>query len=387
MKKVFISSTMRDLGAERQAAKTAVEALRQKPVMAEDFGAKPYSSQMACLEGVRQSDVFIAVLGFQYGFVSKAGVSVSEEEFNEARRRGLPILVFVMEGDLEPQQKEFFGRIGKYEEGYFVDFFETAHALQTKVTRALYDLIGQPEVTTLTANTAARHLAKYVGRLSNVTPHIPLLGAVMFPARQGEEYLSLLDMARMEIKEKLMQSALFGKGAILRPSAATEAIDGEGHLGFMQKGPHGQLASSVEFFPDGTLVWSSLLEPEDHRDFRGLDLVKQYVIDQDDVERRLATFAAFAGGYYDGLEAAPTLSSFFATVVLRNVNGKWFGHHPKNPTSSMSMPMDDMGDPMLVPPEPLKVARAELGEPRKLAAKLVALTERTFKARNRLYGQ
>jgi hypothetical protein len=124
MKNVFISSVMKGFSAERQAARKAVESLRMTPVIAEKFGAKPHSSQLACLEGVRASDIYVLILGAKYGFVAQSGLSATEEEYNEARRRGLPVLVFVQNIEREPKQQEFFDRIGGYESGYFPAFFD-----------------------------------------------------------------------------------------------------------------------------------------------------------------------------------------------------------------------------------------------------------------------
>src|SRR5437588_11991224 len=93
--RIFISSVMRDFAPERAAAREAVIRLRHKPVMAEDFGAQPVSSQTACLEGVRSSHIYVGIFGPRYGYVApRSGLAATEEEFNEARRRGLPILCF-----------------------------------------------------------------------------------------------------------------------------------------------------------------------------------------------------------------------------------------------------------------------------------------------------
>ena len=92
--RVFISSVMRDFGHVRSAAREAISSLRQQPVMAEDFGAQPVSSQTACLDGVRSSDIYVGIFGERYGYVAKSGLSATEEEFDEARKQGLPILCF-----------------------------------------------------------------------------------------------------------------------------------------------------------------------------------------------------------------------------------------------------------------------------------------------------
>lgn len=53
---VFISSVIRNFESYRAAAKKAVTLLGHVPVMCEDFGARPYSSQEACMTEVEQAD-------------------------------------------------------------------------------------------------------------------------------------------------------------------------------------------------------------------------------------------------------------------------------------------------------------------------------------------
>lgn len=143
-RRVFISSVIRGFEAERRAARAAVESLRLQPVMAEDFGAQPYSPQVACLEGVRSSDVYVGVFGARYGHVGASGKSATEEEFEEARLRGTPISCFVQEGTKEPPQDAFLRRLKQYETGYLVAPFATPAVLSLAVVQSLNDQIGRP---------------------------------------------------------------------------------------------------------------------------------------------------------------------------------------------------------------------------------------------------
>ncbi len=53
--KIFISSLITDMHEERSAVREAIEQLDHEPIMAEQFGGQPNSSQVACLNGVRDS--------------------------------------------------------------------------------------------------------------------------------------------------------------------------------------------------------------------------------------------------------------------------------------------------------------------------------------------
>ena len=142
-RRVFLSSVIRDFTAERQAARDAVLLLRQNPVMAEDFGARPMSPRRACLEAVRTSDVFVGIFGARYGTViPSSGISVSEEEFLEARRLGKDVLCFVQTGVRpEPPQAALLRRVQDYESGFLTARFASAAALKEQLIRSLHDLL------------------------------------------------------------------------------------------------------------------------------------------------------------------------------------------------------------------------------------------------------
>jgi hypothetical protein len=75
------------MGPIRAAAREVVSTLRGEPIMAEDFGAQPHSPQVACLTGLRQSDLVVLILGEQYGAIQPSGFSATHEEYREARAR------------------------------------------------------------------------------------------------------------------------------------------------------------------------------------------------------------------------------------------------------------------------------------------------------------
>ena len=70
--KIFISSLITGFEPLRSAARSAIQVLRHEPVMAEDFGARPTSPQVACLQGVRDSDLVVLSLGDRYGYAVSA---------------------------------------------------------------------------------------------------------------------------------------------------------------------------------------------------------------------------------------------------------------------------------------------------------------------------
>jgi predicted ATPase/class 3 adenylate cyclase len=93
--RVFISSTLGELAAEREAARTAVRTLRLTPVMFE-IGARPHPPQELYRSYLAQSDVFVGIYWRSYGWVGP-GADVSGLE-DELRRSGdRPKLIYVKE--------------------------------------------------------------------------------------------------------------------------------------------------------------------------------------------------------------------------------------------------------------------------------------------------
>jgi predicted ATPase len=93
--RVFISSTLHELGPERAAARGAVDRLRLTPVLFE-MGARPHPPRELYLAYLEQSDVFVGLYWQSYGWVGPGErISGIEDEFRASA--GLPRLVYVKE--------------------------------------------------------------------------------------------------------------------------------------------------------------------------------------------------------------------------------------------------------------------------------------------------
>jgi predicted ATPase len=109
--RVFVSSTLGELAAERQAVQRAIAALRLTPVLFE-AGARPHPPRELYRAYLAQSDVFVGLYWQRYGQVAPGQeVSGLEEEFELSR--GLPRLLYVKEPapDREPRLAEMLGRV------------------------------------------------------------------------------------------------------------------------------------------------------------------------------------------------------------------------------------------------------------------------------------
>jgi predicted ATPase len=90
--RVFVSSTLKELAAERTAARAAIEQLQLAPVMFES-GARPHPAQPVYRAYIEQSDVFGGIYWQRYGWVGP-GMAISGLE-DELRLAGdMPRLLY-----------------------------------------------------------------------------------------------------------------------------------------------------------------------------------------------------------------------------------------------------------------------------------------------------
>lgn len=95
---VFISSTYEDLIPYREEVQRVIVRLEQIVKGMEYFGSSPEKPLDRCLNQVRESKVFIGIIGMRYGSLEESsGLSYSELEYEEAVNANIPILIYIMD--------------------------------------------------------------------------------------------------------------------------------------------------------------------------------------------------------------------------------------------------------------------------------------------------
>jgi len=93
--RIFISSVMDGMKAERLAIAEAIRALGAEPVWFEAFGGRDADPEDAYLSAVASSTVYVGILGRHYGKIQKhLRLSATHAEYREAERCGLRICVW-----------------------------------------------------------------------------------------------------------------------------------------------------------------------------------------------------------------------------------------------------------------------------------------------------
>jgi hypothetical protein len=112
---VFISSTSADLREHRAAVRESLLNAGYHPIDMADFMARAEGATSACLREVAEGDLFVGIYAWRYGFIPKGDkISITEQEFEEARRLEKPCFCFMVEENYDwPAQFKEEGRGGE----------------------------------------------------------------------------------------------------------------------------------------------------------------------------------------------------------------------------------------------------------------------------------
>ncbi|MDQ4138238.1 MAG: DUF4062 domain-containing protein [Actinomycetota bacterium] len=141
--RVFVSSTLKELAAERRAVRAAVERIGMAPVMFE-LGARPHPPRDLYRAYLEQSDIFVGVYWEKYGWVAPGEeVSGLEDEYNLAPP-AMPRLIYIKEtgGTREPRLVQLLDRIRADDRAAFKYFSDPAE-LAELVTGDLAVLLAE----------------------------------------------------------------------------------------------------------------------------------------------------------------------------------------------------------------------------------------------------
>jgi predicted ATPase len=140
--RVFISSTLDELAAERAAAREAITQLRLTPVLFES-GARPYPPRELYRAYLAQSDIFIGLYWQRYGWVAPTmQVSGLEDEYQPAGEKPKLIYVKTPAPEREPHLQALLDRI-RSEDAASYQKFTTPEELRERIANDLAQLLTE----------------------------------------------------------------------------------------------------------------------------------------------------------------------------------------------------------------------------------------------------
>lgn len=160
--KVFISSVQKEFPTEREALfqHLKTDALLSnyfEPVVFEKLPAANQAPNKVYIDEVSQSQIYLGLLGAEYGFEDKKGISPTEHEYNHATSLNLERWVFIKgDADLKRHEKEhaFIRKVG---EEVSRKRFYTTDELKQEVSKACVAFLQRKGLLAFTPFDASLH--------------------------------------------------------------------------------------------------------------------------------------------------------------------------------------------------------------------------------------
>jgi predicted HTH transcriptional regulator len=110
----------------------------------EDLPAKSRPARRVYMEGVAKSDIYLGILGSEYGATGTDGVSATEQEFREAQKRNKDILIYIKGADdssRDKREKRLIEVIENPDSGYRYKRFNSIAEIKNGIYESLVDFL------------------------------------------------------------------------------------------------------------------------------------------------------------------------------------------------------------------------------------------------------
>ena len=149
--KIFVSGVQKELKEERVAVKELITEhilLKEyfKIFLFEDSPAKSRSAKTAYIDEVHKCDIYLGILGYEYGTAGKNNISATEQEFREAKSTGKDILIYIKGKDdtnRDKRLKKLINEIRDEDTGYKYKRFNSIPELKNSIFESLIDFLRE----------------------------------------------------------------------------------------------------------------------------------------------------------------------------------------------------------------------------------------------------
>ena len=373
--RVFVSSVIEGFAEYRQAARNGIEQAGGEGVLVnEDFPSQASSSRNTCLDAIDSCDVFLLVLGARGGWKTPSGRLVVEEEFEHARARKVPVLVFLEDVPRDADGEGLARILSDYVDGNFRVKFSGAAELRDQVERALRTIVNTRNNRPMDNDPIAAHVLKPY-RFSDQTS----LRFAIAPERV-EEVFDPLDLASPDFAERMMEIGhrsdvrLFGYlYAKETPRLEQTSLVIEQPLG--NNWSEGRQGVRLAIAENGVVLIDTNATGRTKRS-NSMDLADIMTASIESVEALLAASFRFTQALYDDKDPYKRHQRFYWNGVLSGMGNRTLVRNPVSQQHSYGMNMRSKDEAIQAFPSSRLIARADLAQPGKEIERAILYWER-----------
>ncbi len=376
--RVFVSSVIEGFAEYRQAARNGIEQAGGEGVLVnEDFPSQASSSRNTCLDAIDSCDVFLLVLGGRGGWKTPSGRLVVEEEFEHARARKLPVLVFLEDVPRDADGQRLAKSLSDYVDGNFRVEFSGASELRDQVERSLRAMVDTRNNRPMDHDPIAPHLLKPY-RFSDQTS----LRFAIAPERV-EEVFDPLDLASPGCAERMLEIGhsrdvrlfgyLYAKDA---PRLEQDWLVIEQPLG--NNWSDGRQGVRLAVGENGVVLIDTNATARTKRS-NSFDLADIMTVSIETLEALLDASFRFTQALYDDKDPYKRHQRFYWNSVLAGMGTRSLVRNPVSQPHSYGMNMGDKDGVMPAFASSRLIARADLAKPGKEIERAILYWEREAK--------
>lgn len=372
--RVFVSSVLEGFEEYREAARQSIINIGGEPILVnEDLPSLMSSSRNVCLDAVDSADAFVVIVGERGGWKTPSGRLVIEEEYDRARYKKLPILVFIQDIKREPEAQRFTNEISDYIDGLFRVTFRSPVELKAEIEKALKSLLPIFKVKAMDDNLLMQSLKNPYSVANEASVRF-----IIAPERD-EEVIDPVVLGSEDFVETIFELGHSKKVRIfdyLRPKK--HWIDGQS-LFIHQFDPSGLRKETVnevrlEILESGLMIIDSNVTRRVIR--RQLhSLLDSCVVAEEDIGAVLNTCFQFTAALFDFIDRFKRHNRFKYNVALVNIGTRILVKEPKE-QSSYSLNMPGHSEPVIAFDSPRLLIRSDLMLPKNEIERVIVVFSR-----------
>lgn len=352
----MVSSVVRGFEEDRAAARAAIVAAGGDPVLVnEDQPSQSESSRNVCLNAVASSDVYICIIGERGGFIAPSGKPVVEEEFEEARARKIPVLLFVRTGSHDDDAIRLLSRLENYVSGLFRKEYSDVAELGLRIREALDALFPALHMQYTSQDSLLADLSA-----TNPDQYTPFLRNVFAPERL-ESVIDPRWLGRGDLVDQTLDVGHRRTVGLLSYTDGTEILQGNGEATIRKiaLGQRGEARAIVRVTEEGRLSLSIALRTEMEGDLDGFNAAM--VLAREALAKSFRQSFAFAREYYDLIDPHRRHSVLIWNAALLNLGPRRIESNPR-PRNAWSG-IHSKETPIIAYPRPQRLTRDDLSTP------------------------